>query len=190
MKITIQDSNSIENAKERFSALWETATKKGLRVMMIRPLYGVILILIAVFTEPYNSSSRSITTPDGVVQHISYFNLNIFLSIGIVFILYFLLELLRIKRERNKLWDGELKRIGQQINIQLTDEDVRHQSSGITTTIQWNRFSGYKEFKGFLFLLMDDSIFSAIVINKQLLQEEELKELLLFLEGNPKLKRS
>jgi hypothetical protein len=190
MEITIHDANSIEDAKKRFDALWKLATKKGLRVVLIRPLYGLILILIAVFSKPYESSSRSVTTPDGVVQHISYFNLNIFFSIGIVIILYFLLELLRIRREKNKLWTGELKKIGQQINIQITTEHVTCQSSGITTTIQWNRFSGYKEFEGFLFLLVDDSIFSAIEINKELLTAEELKELRLFLGGKSHFKRN
>lgn len=182
MHIFITDSNSPKSSTERFNVLWEVATKKRTRLMLLRPLMGLVLVIVGIITEPYESfkTVRS-TFPSGGVQEVHQFNLHLALSLGIVFIIYSSFDFWRIRREKFHFLRLYNKRVNSAINLELTDEVITQDHFGIKSHFQWTVFSNYVDTKGFLFLVIDDSPFSSISINKQLLSEDELAILIAFL---------
>lgn len=169
MQISITDPNSSETAIERFHVLWEVATRKRFRLLFLRPLMGAILILIGVLLEPNDSFK-------GKIQMMQI-NAYLILSLGIVYLIYSSFDFLRIRREKTHFYHQFNKRAGGEITTVLADETVTQDHFGITTIVQWSRFSHYVDVKGFLFLVIDDSPFSSVIIRKSILTEAQLNEL-------------
>lgn len=181
MQLSIIDPNSPQSAIERFNILWEVATKKRARLILLRPLMGAILVLVGILSEPYASFKSYQIIHNGTIQQVQHFNLHFAISLGIVFLIYSSFDFLRMRREKNRFSRQYNKRAGGEIKLDLTDETITHDHFGITTIVQWRLFSHYVDLKGYLFLVIDDSPFSSITINKHLLNENELKELTAFL---------
>lgn len=181
MQLIIHDPNTFSGAKERFETHWELAMKKTFRLWMLRPLVGIFLIILAL-TSPYNTSTYTVTTPQGSSAETFYFNLNLFLAIGIVMVLYSILEFSRIRSEKKKQWMTVLRNIDQSITIELTDQSIRQQGSGITSIVEWRRISSYSEVNNFLFFDLDDGS-SKISLDLRLLIEEDRMRLKQFLHS-------
>ncbi len=181
MQISVTDPNSLQSAKERFNAFWKVTMKKRIvRIIWLRPLIGVFFVIIGISSECFTSFTSHKILPTGEMVTFSHTELHVALSLGIVFLIYSAFDFLRVRREKNYIFQQYNLRVGAPINYHLTDESITEDHFGMTRTFQWQLFSNCIDHKGFLLLIIAASV-PSIVINKSLFSEAQLNEFTAFL---------
>lgn len=178
MQITIPISNSLESLEKRFDIYWKLTTKKSILQLLLKPVVGLVFILVALLSEPYSVVNSF--TPDGM-KKATYFNLNIFLAIGIVWICLSLLDFLRTMAYKTQMRDNYLKLANKEMTIHLSDENITTQMKGMTEKTDWKLFSGYKELQNFILLETADPFVRHAFIEKAAFAEADLREFTRFL---------
>lgn len=174
MKLIIYDPNSRSRIEERFKVIWKISMKKKLTLFWIfRPVTGLFLILLALFTKPYSTASMSGKT--------IYLNLNLFLALGIALLFYGLIDLVGIIRVKKSMRLNHLKKADKIITFEIDDELVKCYRGKNARIVEWESITSYHEEGDFLFFRIDDSLLTLLPLDKRLLNQEErmvLKQLL------------
>jgi hypothetical protein len=71
----------------------------------------------------------------------------------------------------------------------LTDESFAYESQILKMEVKWKFFCNYSIFGDYLFLYTTDSLFTAVIINKRLISENEFQELMAFVRERLKEKK-
>lgn len=165
-----------ELAKEKVTVVWNSTFKKAKIYYLLMPFLGLILILAGMYS-PNSQSYQTIIRPENNVQHITYFNLNLFLSFGIVLLFVSLFQFIGIFKHKN--------RIKRKLNLDLDKEKVLEMNSshlisennGIVYSIPLSRFHQKVEISNSILLFYDYEPTDFIQIDKRIFEKEELEQL-------------
>lgn len=171
MNILIKNPNSHENIIEYNKIKWELAVKNSRRLILV----FIFVVLISIVYELFN---RVIESTDD----------NSTLSLGSAFIFLIAIYLFQQYRSKKRFfkwvnWHSyKLKNSRSPVILEITDDFVRYEDFEIKTEMKWSAFSSYRFSKGYLFLIRDDNFFASTAIKKELIPDNDFKELMEFVK--------
>lgn len=184
MNFSIRNSDALENRIKKNEVLWKVSSQPIKRTIIVIMLVGAALVYFDLSTD---YTLMKLTTPKAVT-----YDLHLSFSVGLAFLLCGLLLLLLLMLNKRSIF-GTLEKIinRHRLNsrtpmydvIEINDLGVTESSFEYKFEIKWTRFTHYKEYMGFLFLIMDGKITSSVMINKKFIDSNDYLQLLKVVKG-------
>jgi len=178
MNIKIEKTNPSQSIVEENSIKWKLFTKMNKKIILYQFIIGSVFIVLGIIDSNSQPSS-----------------LNILLSFGISFVLLAGIYWLQTFQNKKKyalkveMYSTRHAQSDSKITININDELVKYQDLELSQEVKWSLFTHYKLYNDYLFLIMDDSFLSSIIIHKKNFEEAEFKELHDFVKNKLILKK-
>lgn len=190
MQITIIDNNRAKSWIEQNTLIWKLFSKKYLYRVLLSLIFGAILVFIGFIS--YNDYSTMVN-----LNKITYINIHLFESIGILILLSSFIHAFRFfktkKQYFNKVESGSQRYAQKDANviyININDTSISYQSHFSKIEFVWEAITGYHLRDNLIFLFTSDTIDSTIIIDKNLLSNSDFEELSVFIHSRVKRKFS
>ncbi len=180
MHIEIISTNARQTILESNAVIWKMHSQKLKKSSLIQFLYGLLFIIPGILD--FNGYGK--TT---INDKATYFNLNIFLSIGIVYYLFVIVAIYRSIGNKKKFFKNAEESAQRQtyglneMTIIITEDTIKRTTASMKQEIKWVLLSNYKLYNGMLFLYSIDQI--SITLDKRLFKENDFSQLLTFING-------
>ena len=180
MHIEIISKDARQTILESNAAIWKMHSQQFRKSMVIQFLFGLIFIVPGILD--FNGYDRMSTN-----DKTTYFNLNIFLSIGIAYYLFVLLRLYKSIGSKKKFLKNAEENAQRQtygfneMTTIINEDTITRATASMKQEIKWVLLSNYKLFDGILFLYSIDHI--SITLDKRLFNENDFSQLLVFING-------
>jgi hypothetical protein len=139
------------------------------------PFLGLILILAGMYS-PNSQSYQTIIRPGNTIQHITYFNLNFFLSFGIVVLFLSLIQLIGILKHKKRLKVKLFKDLNKEKVLEINSTHLISENGGIIYSIPLSLIYQKIETTHSILLFYDYEPTDFIQIDKRIFTQEELFE--------------
>lgn len=166
MDIKIVKENSFKSIHDENSTRWKLFTEKNNKIILFQVVFGIVFIVLGILDENQQ-----------------YNNINITLSFGIAGVLLAGIYSLQTYMNKNR-FDERIQQYANRhklnpgnIEIHITNESIKYKDFELTQELKWSIFSHFKLYHGYLFLIIENSFLSSIVIDKKLFKEIEFIEL-------------
>lgn len=166
MDIKIVKENSFKSIHDENSTRWKLFTEKNNKIILFQVVFGIVFIVLGILDENQQ-----------------YNNINITLSFGIAGVLLAGIYSLQTYMNKNR-FDERIQQYANRhklnpgnIEIHITNESIKYKDFELIQEIRWSIFSHFKLYHGYLFLIIENSFLSSIVIDKKLFKEIEFIEL-------------
>jgi hypothetical protein len=194
MEITIKDTNAYQHSIENDLLLWRLHFKKSIRLILLQYAIGIFLLVFGFLTfgEPNKTTYTNNSTGYHSVSHTNY---HLTESMGIVYILLVSMNLILLFRKKSIFLENgrETSKLYFTLNneslTRLTDESFAYESQILKMEVKWEFFCNYSIFGNYLFLHANDSLFTAVLIDKRMISENQFQELMVFVGQRLKEKK-
>lgn len=166
MDIKIVKENSFKSIHDENSTRWKLFTEKNNKIILFQVVFGIVFIVLGMLDENQQ-----------------YNNINITLSFGIAGVLLAGIYSLQTYMNKNR-FDERIQQYANRhklnpgnIEIHITNESIKYKDFELIQEIRWSIFSHFKLYHGYIFLIIENSFLSSIVIDKKLFKEIEFIEL-------------
>lgn len=166
MDIKIVKENSFKSIHDENSTRWKLFTEKNNKIILFQVVFGIVFIVLGILDENQQ-----------------YNNINITLSFGIAGVLLAGIYSLQTYMNKNR-FDERIQQYANRhklnpgnIEIHITNESIKYKDFELIQEIRWSIFSHFKLYHGYIFLIIENSFLSSIVIDKKLFKEIEFIEL-------------
>lgn len=163
---------------------WKIVSRPIIRTIVVIMLLGAAMLS---FDISAHYTLMAMTTPKAII-----YDLHLSISIGLALLLcgfLFLFFHLLNKRSFFRTLEKIINR--HRLNsrspmydvIEVNDVGVTETTFEYKSELKWIRFTHYKEYRGFLFLIMNAEIASSVMIDKRLIDPNDYLQLLEFVKG-------
>jgi len=184
MNISIQSPDAFESRIKKNELLWKLTSRPALRTSIVLMLLGAAILY---FDISAHYTIMELSSPKAII-----YDLHLSFSIGLALLLLGLLLLFFLalnKRSHFRTLEKVINR--HRLNsrtpmadlIEINDSGVTETTSEYRSEIKWIRFTHYKEYRGFLFLIMNGEISSSIIVDKSFVDPNEYMQLLNFVKS-------
>lgn len=180
MHIEIISTDAKQTILESNAVIWKMHSQKLRKSWLIQFFYGLLFIIPGILD--FNGYGRTSFNDKAV-----YFNLNIFLSIGIAYYLIVIVAILLSIGNKKKFFKNADESAQRQtygsneMTIIITEDTIVRTMASMKQEIKWVLLSNYKLYNGMLFLYSIDQI--SITLDKRLFKENDFSQLLTFIKG-------
>lgn len=173
---------SEELASEKFTIMWNTIFKKARIYYLLMPLFGFILIVLGIFSSNSQSTKTSIGSQN-TIQHITYFNLNLFLSFGIVVLVVSIIQFIGIIKHKNRLKRKLYLDIDKEKVLEINPTHLVSENGGIIYSVPLSRIHQKVEISNSILLYYEHDPSDYIQIDKRIFTKKELTEFYEFIQA-------
>jgi hypothetical protein len=184
MNFSIRNSDALESRIKKNEVLWKITSRPIIITIVIVMLLGAAILYFDISTH---YTIMAMTTPKAII-----YDLHLSFSIGLALLLWGFLRLFSHLLNKRIFFRTLEKIINRhRLNsrtpmydlIEINDVGVTESTFEYKSEIKWIRFTHYKEYMGFLFLIMDGQIGSSIIIDKKFIDPNDYLQLLEVVKG-------
>lgn len=180
MELTLTLTNTPESIIEKNRVIWRLYSRTRMLIFALQFLLGAFFLI--------DGANSEYTFRSDINNNITTYNLHLGISFGLAFVLLSLIYYYHLSVAKRKFFQKiykytKLFQAGSGSTSMVFNETcIKYADSEMTFEIKWSAVSHYQVYKDYIFLLTDDTMSSTLSIDKKQLTEQELSQLLAFIQ--------